>query len=140
VALEIEGGHRRGTVASARVNRSDRDLLFPLLAALATLLGSIGPWVAFHRFQLQAFDTDRHIVSAAAGVAGVLGFLAGQRGTPPPRLGLAACGAVALGFSARRFVQIATNDQGASLSWGLWLSVAGGLALLSTAALQARDA
>ncbi|MEA2169729.1 MAG: hypothetical protein QOF76_3029 [Solirubrobacteraceae bacterium] len=117
---------------------ADRDFLLPLLAALVTLVGSIGPWVAFHGFQIQAFDGERRVVSIAAGIAGVLVFLAGQRGTPPSRWGVALCGGVALGFSAWRFVDLATNDQGADLGWGMWVSVAGSLALLVTAALIAR--
>lgn len=112
---------------------SDRVYLLPLLAALVTIVGSVGPWVAFHGFQIQAFDGERRVVSIAAGVAGALVFLAGQRGTPPSRWGVAVCGAVALGFSAWRFLHLVTNEQGADIGWGMWVSVVGSLALLVAA-------
>lgn len=105
-----------------------------LAAAGAALLaaGSAGPWVKVAFLTKDGLEGDGVITLTLAAVVAVLVIVAGLRGRTPSRLALAACAILALAIC---FIDILdARDAGigaieASVGWGLWLALAGGLVL-----------
>ena len=100
-----------------------------VLAAALVVIGGVGPWLRIRGVDVEFFGTDRAVASVAAGLGTAIAWIA----RPPfVRPGVAVCGLVCLGVTGYRFLDLSVELS--QVGWGLWVALAGSVALLVSAA------
>lgn len=107
----------------------------PLAAIGLVVIGAAGPWVTLGSFSKGGLEGDGVITLVLALVAAGVLLLAHFRGRRAPVVVVGICGLLALAIAIIDIADVQDAGFGASVGWGLWLTLVGAIALLAAAAV-----
>lgn len=105
----------------------------PFAAAGLVVIGAAGPWVTLGSFSKGGLDGDGVITLFLALVAAGVLLLAHVRNRRSPAVVVGLCGLLALVIAIIDIADVQDAGFGASVGWGLWLTLVGAIALLAAA-------
>ena len=107
------------------------------LSVIGILVGSIGPWASFGGLvQVSGVEGDGALTLGLSLIAALCLAFALRREKPSKSAALAAC---AVGILCSLIAGYHVVDFGSLVSWGLWLTAAGSVALAVAAKLLAEQ-
>jgi hypothetical protein len=128
---------------------SSRMTMLPYAAVGLIVVGSVGTWVTFTGVAIEVaggtkggLDGDGVITLGLAIIAAILLFIAQRRGKKPNIIALGITALLVVVIAIIDIMDVGDTDFGAiadaSVGWGLWMVLVGGILLIATVVIARR--